>query len=298
MDTELLEWCIDISKHKNFTKVAEMHYISQQALSRQIIKLEDSLGVTLFERSTRSVSVTPAGEAFVAEAEKALGHINAACAKAKLFAQGYRDQLSIGCNGPSSRVNLTKMIKQFSAAYPQVDIQVKNATYPEIVDSFLLDRKFDLIVVGDFGYFDPVAYNKRQCKAGVIHAVFSRDHPLAKKPEVTRQELLEEQLIVLTLKNDATTQFRRAERYKNILGQVPRKIKLVEDTDTINMLVSSGLGYTFLNSDLMDSYNTDIFTYVPIQGVSAFHPTWIVWRKEDNNPTLLNFLKMTDEITI
>lgn len=298
MDTKLLEWCIDISKHKNFTKVAEIHYISQQALSRQIINLEDSLGVTLFERNTRSVSVTPAGEAFVVEAEKALDHINAACNKAKLFAQGYRDQLSIGCNGPSSRLNLTKIIKQFSAAYPQVDIQVKNATYPEIVDSFLLDRKYDLIVVGDFGCFDPVAYNKRQCRAGIIHAVFSHDHPLARKPEVTPKELLDEQLIVLALKNDATTQFRRTERYKNILGQIPRKIKLVEDTDTINMLVSGGFGYTFLNGDLMDSYNTDIFTYVPIQGVTEFHPTWIVWRKGDSNPTLLNFLEVMDEITI
>ena len=64
-----MQYAYEIYKQKSFSKSAEKLYISQPALSAIIRKLEDSLGVPIFDRSTKPVSLTPAGEYYIHCAE-------------------------------------------------------------------------------------------------------------------------------------------------------------------------------------------------------------------------------------
>lgn len=298
ISTKILELCIDISRYENFTKVANMHYISQQALSQQIKKLEDDLGIQIFKRNNRSVKTTPAGKAFIAEAEIGLNHIYSAIHAARNFSQTHNSVLAVGCNGPSSRMHLINAIERFSLNFPEININVKNASYDEIIDNFKKQAIYDLIIVGDFEQFDPSVFNIRQCKSGNIAAMFSKKHPLAMKKEVTPEDLLKEQLICLTFKSAPDVIEKRMQRFEKLLGKVPDKIKYAEDTDTIDMLVASCLGYTFLNSALQKDTKYQDFVFLPIRGVSMVHPTWIVWRKDNTNPALEKFLDLSRDITV
>lgn len=297
MNTKVLEYCIDIAQYRNFTRVAEMHYISQQALSQQIKNLEEELGVMLFERNRRSVKTTPAGEAFIQEAAEALTHIQSAVRNAQYYAQGFGGVISIGINGPTSQQNIMKIISRFARRYPIVDIRLKNGSYNEIVSSFQKENAYDLIVVGDFEELDSEEYEKRPCQTGTVVAVFGKDHPLAGRKEVTPRELLQEQLICLAGSSVRLTQ-RRMDWYRQILGEFPSHVKTAEDTDTVNMLVSGGLGYTLLNSSLKNEYNTESFSYVPIQGVEKKHYIWMVWRRTNENPVLPKFLAMAEDVIL
>lgn len=72
MDFNQLESVIAVAKYRNFTRASREVHVSQSSLSQQIMKLEKELGVRLFQRTTRSVMMTPVGEAFVIHAERIL----------------------------------------------------------------------------------------------------------------------------------------------------------------------------------------------------------------------------------
>lgn len=99
MNTRIMEYCIDLAEMKNFTRVAEKHFISQQGLSFHIKNLEKELGATLFVRTRHSVEVTPAGRAFVAEAVKAVRCTHSACEAVMCLGRAADNTLSLGCAG-------------------------------------------------------------------------------------------------------------------------------------------------------------------------------------------------------
>ena len=125
-------------------------------------------------------------------------------------------------------------------------------------------------------------------------AVFGRENPLAGKKEVTPQELLSEQLRCIS---NGLTELsgRRADWYARLLGKVPTRVKMADDTDTIDMLVSGGFGYTLLNDSLKDTYNRDQYVYIPIRGVKERRSIWLVWRRGNENPVLKRFLETIED---
>jgi len=87
---------VTLAEELSFTRAAKKLYIAQPALSRQINALESSLGVKLFDRSTRQVTLTPAGMAFIEEARAALAHSERAGRLAKAVSRGEDSPVSVG----------------------------------------------------------------------------------------------------------------------------------------------------------------------------------------------------------
>ena len=296
-NTSLLQYCIDISEYKNFSKVAQLHYITPQALSQQVKNLEESLGVRLFVRTNRSVSVTAAGEEFIKEARLALQHVEQAVKNAKACREDAAMRLSIGYNGPTSRENVLRQLKKYQRTFPDTDIRICSSSFDDIVQRFRAKEEFDIIAVGDFSSFDPAVYDCKRFESGVICAVFGREHPLAGRSIVTRDELLREQFIGLDIKVDSNGQpgtGKRKDRIRRILGDLPRRVKYLENTESVNIMVAAGNGYTLLNSNLERGFDERIYSFVPIEGVIETHPNWFVWKKSITNPALRAFLSLLD----
>ena len=78
MNRNQLRYFVAAAEHRSFTKAAEQYYISQTAVTQQIRQLEESLGCALFDRSTRPVSLTSAGSAFLQDARAILDELDAA----------------------------------------------------------------------------------------------------------------------------------------------------------------------------------------------------------------------------
>ena len=66
MNLKALEYCVEIARQGSFTKAAQALHVAQPALSMAVSRLEDELGVALFNRATRQISVTAEGELFLA----------------------------------------------------------------------------------------------------------------------------------------------------------------------------------------------------------------------------------------
>src|SRR6059036_2493105 len=96
MELRHLRYFVAVAELLNFTKAASRLRVAQPALSRQIRDLEEELGVTLLERSSRSVRLTDAGTAFTGEARAVLQRMEEAVQTARAFATGERGELHLG----------------------------------------------------------------------------------------------------------------------------------------------------------------------------------------------------------
>src|SRR5215469_13708544 len=95
-ELRLLQCVVAVAEELSFTRAARKLYLSQPALSRQISDLERSLGVKLFDRTTRQVTLTPGGIAFLEEARAAISHSERAGRLAKAISQNGNLPVSVG----------------------------------------------------------------------------------------------------------------------------------------------------------------------------------------------------------
>jgi DNA-binding transcriptional LysR family regulator len=136
MELRQLEHFVALAAEQNFTRAAARLHIVQSGLSASIRALEQELGAALFIRTTRRVQVTPAGQAFLAEAK----HVLAAAATARQVIndmQGvHRGTLSIGgIQGLAPFLDFADLLERFRAACPQVEIHLTTGGSVALVEA-------------------------------------------------------------------------------------------------------------------------------------------------------------------
>jgi len=113
-----------VAQEMNFTRAALTLHIAQPPLSRQIRELEDALGTRLFERTTRSMSLTAAGTAFLAETQKLFQQLEYTVQAAHRAARGQQGDLRLGYTGRASQSLLPALLRKFHATYPDVSTHI------------------------------------------------------------------------------------------------------------------------------------------------------------------------------
>ena len=143
------------ARHLSFKVAAHELHVTAGAVSQQVRLLEERLGVQLFERLTRQLILTPAGEAYLTPIRKAFGGI--AEATAELKPEGVTSLLHIGVRGGVDMDDLRTRLAQFRQAQPQVAVRISQ---PAGLHE-LLEGKIDVLIEGSMrrhpGYrCDPV----------------------------------------------------------------------------------------------------------------------------------------------
>ena len=141
--TQQLRHFMELAKCRNFTKAAMNLYIAQPALSQQIAELEKQLGVTLFERTSRSVSLTPAGEILKEACPEILNKINSVQQQLLSAQAGLRGSLTIGFLSAFQYV-LPEVVKKYRECYPDVEVNMVFGTPKETYDT-LRSQNADII---------------------------------------------------------------------------------------------------------------------------------------------------------
>lgn len=182
-----------VAEELHFGRAAKRLQMAQPPLSQQIRQLEKELGVQLFERNTRSVRLTSAGESFLEPVRTVLDDLDTAVRAAKAAGRGEYGRVTIGFAGASSHETLPLLTRAVRAAHPGIELAMKGQTYANVALSRVADGSLDLGFVRL-----PVT------QPGVAHRVIDEeellcalpsDHPLARLEAVPIGVLADEPFV-------------------------------------------------------------------------------------------------------
>lgn len=145
MNLYKLKYVVTVAEEKSITKAAKKLYISQPSLSLSIHSIEDSLGVELFVRSKNSVTLTPAGQAYVEWAKVTLESAKQLEAKLSKIKAGSNRQLDIGASYQRSAALLPESISSFYNRTNNCNIKIREDVSANLTSSLQADQ-LDIII--------------------------------------------------------------------------------------------------------------------------------------------------------
>lgn len=128
MELRHLRYFTAVARELNFRRAAEILHIAQPPLSMQIKALENELGVQLFDRSSRAVTLTVAGSRFLVDAQRILAEAQQAQADVKKAARGIIGRLNIGFMLSTAHNLLGSAVKKFKNDFPEVELNLLDLT--------------------------------------------------------------------------------------------------------------------------------------------------------------------------
>ena len=288
MDIRQLEAVAAVARLGSFTRAAEELFVAQPALSATVRRLEDELGLRLFDRTTRRVALTPAGEAFVRRAERVLGDLREMRAEMADHAGAARGRLRVGA-WYTVDPWLPEMLSPFHAAHPAVEVTVRE------VNS---DRMLDLLRAGDLDVALPVLRPGLDLdeiellpyiEEPFVLAAPPRS-PLAAMRSVTLADIAGEPLITF---NPGSSLRRLVEQAFAASGVEPRVALETIETSAARAMVSSGLGVAILPASVAARPGPPVVV-VPLDAPPVRRSA-VAWRQGPGSPVRDAFLVAVSE---
>lgn len=243
IETRHLRCFLAVAQTLHFGQAAERLHIAQPALSRTVSQLERELGIQLLERSTRRVSLTPAGEVYADRARSILDRIERAGMAARATADGRTGTLRLGVTGAATFGYLPDLARVAATALPDVRLRVQTEMLTPEQEAELLEDKLDIGVLRT-----PLSTPDLQ------HLVVSRerlvvalpeDHPQAGAEVVRLADLADEDFVTYS-DDTGSVVLRTVLQACREAGFVPTRTHQVTATSTAVALVAAGLGVSLL----------------------------------------------------
>lgn len=189
MNLQQLRYAVALAEAKSFTKAAESSFVVQSALSQQVRRFEEELGVALFERTTRSVSLTPAGEALMPLLYQVVAGIDQIKVDAQALSGTVTGRLTVGMmEVPSESLDAATLMATFHSRYPQVSVTLRSGG-SDVLLTATRDRKLDAAIVGSNVSPASDQLDFTHLFTESLIAVMPCDHPLTRARAVSLTEL-------------------------------------------------------------------------------------------------------------
>ncbi|MGW5731761.1 MULTISPECIES: LysR family transcriptional regulator [Streptomyces] len=289
MELQQLRYVVAVAETGGFTRAAERCLVVQSALSHQIGKLEKELGARLFERTSRRVALTAAGEAFLPAARQALEASERARAEVAAVTGEIRGRLAIGAISTVTAVDVPGLMRAYHASYPQVTMRLVDGM-SEVLVRGVRDGALDLAFLGvppSFRTDDP-ALDSRTLVVDRHVAVVAPGHRLAKEASgepLPLERFADEVFVDFPAGIAARAQTDEAFQAAGLRRDVAFEAK---GLDFFADLVRGGLGIALLPSRLVPRLPR--LTVVPVKG-GPVREERLVWRRTRNSPAAAAFLE-------
>lgn len=292
MDLRQLRYLVALAEELNFTRAAAAEHVAQPALSQQIRRLEEEVGVGLVERTTRKVALTEAGELLAVRARRILAEL--AIAREELEALRGVDvgHVTIGAIHTMGPIDLSLALAAFHEAHPGVALTVREQHSEECAEQLRADE-LDLAFLSVTERVESHELALHQLISEELMVLLPRRHALAGRARVRMAELAQEDFI----------SFRQGARLRELLFAAgrdaqfePRVTLESNEAQRIRALVSRGLGVAILpRSDAMVP-DTDIVA-APIVEPLLRRDITLAWRAgRRQSPATAAFLELALEM--
>lgn len=294
MELRRLKYFVAVAEELSFSRAASKMYLSQPALSQQIRKLEEEIGVALFRRDKRSVELTRAGETLLPGIRNALVQVDQSVRVAREVSGIGRNQLRVSFPEYINRTPAVRILEDFKKHAPNVDLQEHEVhtlqhtrqQIPQLVAGSL-DAGFVLSPVGE-----GVLERERLLTIELV-AALPANHPLATRQQVPMWELRDETLILFSSRLDpesydyVTSCCKEAGFNPHIIQRMDAQLY---SSATTYRQVATGAGIAIVASppNLLPKNSGVVFR--PLLAPTPELELVVAWRRDNPSPNLAAFL--------
>lgn len=297
MELRQLEYFVVVAEELNFSRAAERLHMTQPPLSTQIRALETEVGAVLFERSTRKVRLTEAGELFYASSRRLLSQLRDNVTQARSAASGKIGQLSLGFVPSATTELLPPIMRAFRAEYPGVRLVLHELRPEQQVQELrtgALDCGCFYLPMDDQPPFGDTGLASVPISQEPLVVALPSDHPLVARHRVSVASLSCEPFVMVAghrgsgLRDAIVEQCRRG-------GVVPEVVQEAALVQTIAGLVASGVGVALLPASVRRLQQTGV-TYRPLQEEPVEVRMGLVWLQESTSSVIKGFVTVARDV--
>jgi len=286
-----LRYFVVVAEELNFTRAAARLQIAQPPLSRQIQNLEQMLGFTLLERTNRRVTLTAAGEVFLAECRQILSQIERSVLVAQRMAHGETGQLIVGFEGAAHHELILQMIRQLRSHFPDIELIMQEMPSGKQVEALQQEQL-------NIGLIEPIAAGGSELKVMPLLSepmlvALAETHPLAQETQLTLNQLAGEPWVTGRRHHGCGLLLRILEACHRA-GFQPNVQQETNDLQMILGFVAAGFGVTLLPESSRMSQPGVV--YCPIAPPVPKVALAIAWHPKRKSPVVDSFLQIVEAL--
>lgn len=193
MNLKALQCCVEVARQGSFTKAAQALHIAQPALSMAVSRLEEELGVTLFNRAARQISVTAEGQRFLARVEESLAMLDMARQELRDMTQLHSGEIHVGVPPMFGLNHIPDLLSAFRKDYPGIGMTVVEGSADDISQR-LQNREIDVALL-ETRRVDS-AWDSVPLGTDEMVLCMDEQHPLAGEPFLEASRLQDVDMVV------------------------------------------------------------------------------------------------------
>ncbi|MBR9868455.1 MAG: LysR family transcriptional regulator [Oceanospirillales bacterium] len=248
MDTNALQAFVAVAETGSFSRAAEKLFLTQSAMSKRILILEQQLNSRLFDRIGRTVGLTEAGRELLPRANRILLELEDARRSLSNLSGEVNGTLSVAASHHISLHRLPPVLRQYIREFPQVKLDLR-FDESEIAYDNVLKGNIEIALITLAPHPAPSIHSKAIWR-DKLNYVVATDHPLAALEQVTLEQLCNYPAI---LSGSATFTRQLANLQFSQLGLQPDTTMSTNYLDTIRMMVQIGLGWSLLPDTMTEN---------------------------------------------
>jgi DNA-binding transcriptional LysR family regulator len=271
LDLRLVEYFVAVAEELHFGRAAARLHIAQPSLSQQIRRLEERLGVTLLERTSRRVELTPAGEALLREGRTTLDQSRRAVHAVRAAAH---ERITVGFYGSAASELLPQVLSAFAELHPGIDVSVRELLMGSVAE--ILDGQVDVA-------FTRLLPDQTEAEVEVIAReprvlALPAAHPLAARRSLRFADLREQSFITNPAVHEGRPPPRwLAEQHRHGLpGRVAAQAASVQEILT---LVAAGRGVCLVPAPVAKHHPRSDVSFVPVTDAAPAVVS-LAWRRD------------------
>jgi DNA-binding transcriptional LysR family regulator len=286
MELRHLRYFVALAEELSFTRAAHRLHMSQPPLSTQISQLEEEIGVLLFERSSRRVQLTSAGQAFLADARTILDRVRAAASHARAVGSGLAGRIEIGLSGSHFQGPLPSIIARYLDEHPDVAI-VLSELKPAIQLEELRSRRIDLSISRT--PVDDAVFTSIRLWSDPVVAALPRGHALGKRKSISLHELRDQRFVMFRL--DSSAYARYLHNCCVQAGFAPLVVQTVVEVPAIISMVAAGIGVALVPQSA-SHLHTEAVDFVSLGADAPKSDVFIVLRRDESSSVVTEFTRL------
>lgn len=279
----------EVAKAGNISKAAKQLQISQPAISKSIVKLEEQLGIRLFSRNSRGVHLTAEGEILFGHIEEAFGYIERGEDELRRLREFHIGHLRIGASTTLSKYVLLPYLKEYLKEYPHMKITIENQATAKTIQK-IENHKLDVGVVVLSQFRSGIRFLKIMDVEDIFVCTPDYLRHLKELSGGKEVDIFETANLMLLDKENITRQ--HIDEYFREQGIMPRQLLEISTMDLLIEFARIGMGVSavireFVLRDLHEGTLVELPLAVPVKKrVAGF-----AYQESNQNEALQSFLK-------